>query len=160
LVELMDGRIWVESAVGFGSSFHFHARFGVQENPMPRRMFRAEELKGLRMLVVDDNASSREILSTMARHFGFHADVASDGLEAMAQVAEAEQVGNAYDLVLMDWKMPVMDGVECVRRMRSKEGGQPPSVIMVTAYGRDEALSEAHKQGVELKAVMTKPVTA
>ncbi|MBF0192646.1 MAG: response regulator [Magnetococcales bacterium] len=159
LVELMQGRIWVESVVGQGSSFHFHARFGLQANPMPRRMFRADELTGLRVLVVDDNAAAREILSTMARHFGLEVDVASDGQEALSQVAGAELKGLPYDLVLMDWKMPVMDGVECVRRVQKEGTVHPPSVIMVTAYGREEALNEAQRRGVEVRSVVTKPVT-
>ncbi|MDO8930966.1 MAG: PAS domain S-box protein, partial [Rhodocyclaceae bacterium] len=76
LVEMMNGRIWVESEAGKGSTFHFHARFGLQKEPMPRRMFRADELLGLRVLVVDDNASAREILSTMAKTFGLEVDAA------------------------------------------------------------------------------------
>ncbi|MBF0627119.1 MAG: PAS domain S-box protein [Magnetococcales bacterium] len=159
LVELMQGRIWVESAVGQGSSFHFHARFGVQTNPASRRQFRADELQGLRVLVVDDNASAREIFSTMVRHFGFDADVVQDGQQALERVAAADREGRPYDLVLMDWKMPLMDGVTCVHRMREEGDGHPPLVIMVTAYGRDEALNEARNQGIELQAVMTKPVT-
>ncbi|MBF0273547.1 MAG: PAS domain S-box protein [Magnetococcales bacterium] len=159
LVEMMNGRIWVESVVGQGSGFHFHARFGLQSNPMPRRMFRADELTGLRVLVVDDNAAAREILSTMARNFGLEVDVASDGQEALSLVAGAELKGLPYDLVLMDWKMPLMDGVECVRRVQQEGVAHPPSVIMVTAYGREEALNEAQRRGVEVRSVVTKPVT-
>jgi len=159
LVELMQGRIWVESVAGKGSTFHFHARFGIQDNPQPRRMFRAEELLGLRLLVVDDNATAREILSTMARTFGLDVDVARDGAQGLRMVQEADAKALPYDLVLMDWKMPVMDGVETLARLRAQELDHVPTVIMVTGYGREEALSTASQRGVALSSVLTKPVT-
>ena len=158
LVELMQGKIWVESQPGVGSVFHFHARFGVQTNPQPRRMFKADELRGLRVLVVDDNASAREILATMAHNFGLAVDVATDGTQALDLLAHAEKNALPYNLVLMDWKMPVMDGVETIRRLQGMS--LVPSVIMVTAYGREEALGSAQQRGVTLKTVLTKPVTA
>jgi two-component system sensor histidine kinase/response regulator len=160
LVELMNGRIWVESEAGKGSSFHFHAHFGLQKEPMARRMFKAEELLGVRVLVVDDNASAREILSTMARTFGLEVDVAWDGKQALQMIAEAEKKELPYDLVLMDWKMPGMDGVETVQRLQDEHLTKTPSVIMVTAYGREEALGDAEQRGVVLKTVLTKPVTS
>ena len=160
LVELMQGRIWVESEAGKGSVFHFHARFGLQADPMPRRMFRADELLGVRVLVVDDNASAREILSAMARNFGLEVDVAWDGKQALEMVTAAEKKSLPYDLVLMDWKMPVMDGVETVQHLQNEHLARIPAVIMVTAYGREEAMSSADGHGVVLKSVLTKPVTA
>ncbi|MFA7292203.1 MAG: PAS domain S-box protein, partial [Rhodocyclaceae bacterium] len=160
LVEMMHGKIWVESEPGKGSTFHFHARFGLQDDPMPRRMFRADELLGLRVLVVDDNASAREILSSMARTFGLEVDVAEDGKQALNLLAEAEKKELPYDLVLMDWKMPVMDGVETVKHLQESVLARTPAVIMVTAYGREEALSSAEQRGVVLRSVLTKPVTS
>ena len=159
LVELMKGRIWVESEPGKGSSFHFHAHFGVQTEPQPRRMFRADELLGLRVLVVDDNAAAREILSTMARTFGLEVDVAWDGKQALELVAQADKKALPYDLVLMDWKMPVMDGVEAVRQLQGEQLSRVPTVIMVTAFGREEAMGSAQARGVTLNSVLTKPVT-
>ncbi|WP_018989337.1 response regulator [Aromatoleum toluclasticum] len=160
LVEMMKGRIWVESAVGRGSTFHFTARFGLQAEPMARRMFRADELQGVRVLVVDDNASAREILSAMVRHFGLAVDVAWDGSQALDMIAAADARHTPYDLVLMDWKMPVIDGVEAVRRLQAGHPTRLPAVIMITAYGREEALGSAELRGVTVKSALTKPVTA
>lgn len=160
LVELMQGRIWVESEAGKGSTFHFHGRFGVQREPMQRRMFRADELMGVRVLVVDDNASAREILSGMARIFGLEVDAAWDGQQALQMIAEAEKKALPYDLVLMDWKMPVMDGVETVQRLQDEHLTKTPAVIMVTAYGREEAMGSAEQRGVVINTVLTKPVTS
>ena len=160
LVELMQGSIWVESTPGAGSVFHFRAKFKQQSEPMPRRMYRAEELLGVRVLVVDDNAAAREILSTMARRFGLEVDVARDGQEGLHMVQSAHAKQLAYEVVLMDWKMPVMDGVETVRRLQSMNEGSVPAVIMVTAFGRDEAMGAAQSRGALVNAVLTKPITS
>jgi two-component system, sensor histidine kinase and response regulator len=160
LVEMMQGRIWVESALNKGSCFHFVARFGLQQSPQPRRMFRADELLGTRVLVVDDNASAREILSTMAKTFGLEVDTAWDGREAFRMVSEADKKDLGYDVVLMDWKMPGMDGVETMHMLQNESLNRMPTVIMVTAYGREEAVSAAQSRGVKPSTVLTKPVTS
>ncbi|HEX5344998.1 MAG TPA: response regulator [Duganella sp.] len=159
LVALMGGEIWVESKPGVGTIFHFTARFGLQKEAKPRRMFRADELAGVRVLVVDDNASAREILSTMARTFGLEVDVAPSGLHALDMVAQSERQQLPYDVILMDWKMPGLDGIETVGRLRQAGLERLPAVIMVTAYGREEAMTSAVGRGVSVHSVLTKPVT-
>jgi PAS domain S-box-containing protein len=160
LVELMDGRIWVESAAGQGSTFHFTARFGTQAEAAPRRTAEREKLRGLRVLVADDNASAREIILGMVRNLGLEADSVVNGAQALAKIAEAKKTGTPYDLLLIDWKMPVMDGIEAVRQLQEELRIDLPSVIMLTAYGRQEAMISAERNGVGLKSVLTKPVTA
>ena len=162
LVDMMDGRIWAESVPGQGSTFHFHARLGVQTAPFVRRELYADDLNGLRVLVVDDNELARDILVTIASQFGVDVDTASAGGEALMMMAAAAAAagGHPYDLVLMDWKMPTMDGVETVRRLQEYAAVDSfPAVIMVTACGREGALNAAEKSGVRFNAVLTKPVT-
>ncbi|WP_197047245.1 response regulator [Paucibacter sp. KBW04] len=158
LVEMMGGRIWFESEPGRGSCFHFHARFGLQTSPSERLAFTADELQGLRLLVVDDNVCARTIFLGMAEDLGLQVEMAKDGIEALAMIEAAQQASRGYDLVLMDWQMPGMNGVDCVRRLQD-DLSQLPAVIMVTAYGREEALKAARSQGAQLRSVLIKPVT-
>ena len=159
LVELMRGQIWAESVYGHGSTFHFHATFRLQAEPKPRRMFRADELHGVRMLVVDDNASARMILATIGQSFGMQTDVARDAATGLSMIRAAEDQGLPYDVTLMDWKMPAVDGITALEQLQKIRQQERPVVIMVTAFGRDEAQSAAEQQGVALSSVLNKPVT-
>ena len=159
LVEMMDGRIWAESVEGQGSTFHFHARFGLRPPAALRRMPSADELRGVRALVVDDNASSREIIGQTASAFGLAADTAPDGETALRLYADAEAAGRPYQIMLLDWRMPGMDGIACAEKIQRMRGPHGPVVIMVTAFGREDARQAAAGRGVRLKSVLTKPVT-
>ena len=160
LVELMNGRIWVDSEAGKGSVFHFHAQFGLQQQVQPRQLFHSGEITGLRALIVDDNAAAREILSAMATAFGLAVDVARNGQQALTLIADAQRLARPYDLLLMDWQMPTMDGIECARRLQADVSlAKSPAVILITAYGRDDARGEAEQRSVHIDSVLTKPVT-
>ncbi|MEI6669773.1 MAG: response regulator [Acidobacteriota bacterium] len=157
LVEMMGGEIGVVSKPGAGSTFFFTARFGVQTD-QPSRSVSPEDVQGLRILVVDDNASARGILQGILTSFRFSATAVRSGADAMAELAEAQREGRPYGLVLMDWKMPEMDGLETVRRIRAAPAlSQTPAFIMVTAYSRDELLHQA--AGVPIEGVLVKPVS-
>ena len=158
LTELMQGDIWVESEAGVGSTFHFTAVFDKQQNAAPKRLGDNTELGALRILIVDDNATAREILSTILSGFGFEVVQANTGDEALALLQEADK-NEPYDLVFMDWKMPEKDGVETTAELQqNKLIENVPTVIMVTAYGREELSNAAN--GLNLSGFLTKPVTA
>lgn len=159
LVELMNGKIWVESELGKGSTFHFHAQFGLHENAKTERIFNADELHSLRVLVVDDNASAREILSSMVSANGMEVEVASNGNQSINEVIEKIGSSHAYDLVLMDWKMPGLDGIETSIQLREKCLEKTPPIILVTAFNQEEAIAKANDRGAILQMVLTKPLT-
>ncbi len=159
LVELMDGRIWAESEPGKGSTFHFTATFGRPPARPRRRMVRADELAGVRVLIVDDNAYARESLAAMVRSLGMDAETAADGETALTRLDTGKTSGEHFSVVLLDWKMPTLDGVTCARRIRELSGPGVPTVIMVSAFGRDELRTAVEQAGLTLEGFLTKPVS-
>ncbi len=161
LVRLMGGNIGVNSTPGRGSHFFFTARFGLQAggapNPPPLRL---GAMSGARILIVDDNDAAREVILGMSLSLGLRAEAVADGPQAIAAVAAASAAANPFHLVLLDWKMPGMDGVECARRIRdTSQLHPPPTVLMLTAFGREEALQQLASQQITISGVLTKPVT-
>ncbi|MBU3593708.1 response regulator [Polynucleobacter sp. 71A-WALBACH] len=156
LVEMMDGRIWVESEAGKGSVFHFQVKLGVQDGSSQRQITKAEELLGVKVLVADDNASAREILVSMVSGLGMEVAEARDGLMALEMIGQ-HSLDKPFDLVLMDWQMPKMDGMQAARKLMDIAGA--PAVIMVTSFGKEDAINSAELQKINLDHVLTKPVT-
>ncbi len=157
LTELMGGAIEVQSSPGRGSTFRFSARLGVAAAARARPVPKVAEWAARRVLVVDDNAASREIMTAALRHLGMDAEQAESGASALRVSARAEAENRPFDLVLMDWKMPDMDGIACARELTRRGGGEP-KIVLATAFGRDDATAAAAAAEVRVAASLTKPV--
>jgi len=156
LAEMMNGEFEVVSTPGKGSCFSFTAEFGVQAEKHENVLKSPDVLKKMRVLVVDDNSVSREILGEALESFSFQVTKAASGEEAITEL-ENTAPENPYKLLLMDWKMPGMDGIEAVRRIKLNDKlANLPGIIMVTAYAREEVKSEAAKIGLD--SLLIKPV--
>ena len=156
LVNMMGGEIWVESEPGKGSEFIFTAKFGLARKVARRHLVPSVDLRGMRVLVVDDNASSREILQTLLESMSFEVTAAASAEEGIAEL-EKDAKDRPYKLVVMDWKMPGMDGIkasEVIKRHPSLP--QKPKIIIATAYGREEVMQRSEKVGVD--GFLLKPV--
>jgi two-component system, sensor histidine kinase and response regulator len=155
LVDMMGGQIWLETDPGKGSRFTFTIWLGVSEQRRKPKRVIPECLNNLKVLVVDDNASSTEIIAGALRQLPFRVDSVSSAREALELVAR-EDTTDPYGLVLMDWKMPDMDGIEATRRIKNDSNlRNTPVVIIVTAYGREEVRTGSEASGAE--AFLLKP---
>jgi two-component system sensor histidine kinase/response regulator len=156
LAELMGGDVGVESEYGKGSTFWFSARLGL--GTAPRREFVPNpDLRGRRALVVDDNDHARAVFADMLADMTFVVNQAGSGAAAVEEVRRAAQAGHPYDVVYLDWRMPGMDGMECARRIRALGLDATPMFLMVTAFGREDVIREAHRSGIQ--NVLVKPVS-
>jgi len=158
IVEMMGGEIGAESELGKGSTFYFTVNLDLQENPQRKPVPAMKNLSERRVLVVDDSFSSREILRQELEDMGLRSGTADCGDAALEELVRAAESGDPYDLVLMDWKMPGNNGIQVVRLLRGcRELSYIPTVIMVTAYGREEIMEEAQAEGIS--HFLIKPVS-
>ncbi|WP_161984401.1 response regulator [Mariprofundus erugo] len=157
LVSAMNGDIRVESEAGVGSTFHFNVCMEVQPNNQRRWM--ADDIHGLRVLVVDDNDASRRALSHAFAGFGTHVSEAASGLQAIELIERADQE-TPFDLVLMDWKMPRMDGVKTTRIIQNNSDiRHQPKIMMLTSFGEEQLQSYMHHSNIKLDGMVAKPVS-
>jgi CheY-like chemotaxis protein len=156
LVEMMDGSIWVESEYGHGSTFCFTGWFGIGTAAKAQRAL-IPGLAAVRVLVVDDNTSAREILSDMLAQFAVRTECVSSGNDALRELLAADSQ-DPYGLVLMDWQMPGMDGLETSRAIkRGSSLRNVPKIIIITGLGGEEVRLQAEEMGIE--GFLQKPVT-
>ncbi|WP_428560335.1 MAG: response regulator [Solidesulfovibrio sp. DCME] len=153
LVELMGGSLDVESAPGLGSEFSFTLELPLAPATQTYCRENAEAMAGMGVLVVDDNATSRQILSDDLLSMRFTVTTAESGEKALEVL---HRMDSAIRVVLLDWKMPGMDGTTCAKHIQAMDLERRPVVIMVTAFGREEVRREAENIGVD--GFLLKPV--
>ena len=153
LVTKMGGDIWVTSTQGKGSTFFFYVDLAVGASR--KQNTKLDALDGQHVLVVDDNESARLIFTDMLTQFGMKVDVLASGEAALQHLLSDH--APRYDLILMDWKMPGLDGIETSRRLaKAKAKSQLPTIVMVTSFGREEASVQA--KGAGIVNLITKPI--
>ncbi|MFZ1493685.1 MAG: response regulator [Candidatus Competibacter denitrificans] len=156
LAELMGGAVGVESEYRRGSLFWFTARTVVVGSDGNARALHPD-LRGLRVMVVDDNESARLVLTDVLNTLSFKVTAVSSGPEALRELRTADGVGKPYALVYLDWRMPEMDGLQTAMRINDLTLTLPPGMIMLTAYDREEVREHASQLGI--REGMTKPIT-
>ena len=157
LASRMGGTVGVESTLGQGSTFWFTVRLVKSTNAAaPARVLRTD-LHGKRALVVDDNETARQVLADVLRSMGLAAEAVASGADALTALSHSEGGKPPYDLLLLDWQMPEMDGIALAKRIRVDHPAHPMPILMVTAYGREELLKSA--EGIGIHDVLIKPVS-
>lgn len=149
-VDMMGGKIWVESVLGEGSEFIFEVN--LLENTPKQREYANFEHKNV--LIVDDTPSWQIIISKLLKNFNINITVANNGAEALSLICEQS---SHFDLVLMDWKMPKLDGIETTRILKDQcRNNNVPTVIMISAYSAADILQKA--KGVGIDIFLKKPI--
>ncbi len=158
LTELMGGRTWVDSTPGRGSTFHTVLPFERRSDAAVVEPARAHlsSLKGIRALVVDDNATNRWILHDVLARWGMHTTTAEDGPSALEAVDTAAAANEPFALVVVDHQMPVMNGLEVITRIRERSDEAAPVLLLLSSVGQNQDAARLSALGVA--ASLTKPV--
>ena len=156
IVEMMDGELEVNSVPGEGTEFLFNAFFSNAEDSVEYGRI-IENVQGKRAMLVDDSEAARMVLNEMLQSLGFEVLIASNAEEALKIYKKEKEQNNSFSLMVIDWQMPGMDGLELVKELKSLTGKDTPAVLMVTAFGK-EVVREAGKNG-EVEGLLIKPIT-
>ncbi|HKX44184.1 MAG TPA: CHASE domain-containing protein [Burkholderiaceae bacterium] len=163
LVGLMGGELHLRSALGAGSKFHFRLRVPVALESDDTPAVLRPDVGPLRALIVDDNASAREVFAGMAESLGWQADVATSGAQAIMLATARAVEGRPYETVFIDWQMPDLDGWQTCRRLLNSaqtSGQAAPLLFMVTSHGREALAQRSADEQAILSSFLVKPVTA
>jgi len=157
LIEMMHGRIWVESELGRGSSFHFTARFGIQRLvPAQTQSVEMSMLQGLPVWVVDDNATNRRILKEILASCGMNPRLFDNGEAVLTALGEFKLPGQLVPLIILDVQMPDMDGFAVVEQIKQLPNFTMPKIIMMTSAGIRGDAARCRELGIA--AYLSKPV--
>ena len=153
----MQGRLWVESEEGRGSTFHFTARVGPGVGVARGPWLTRPALDGLRVLIIDDNATNRFVLREMVHRWGMRPTTADGGERALEAIREATIQDDPYHVVLLDCHMPHIDGFMVAERIRGNPGLRDVTILMLTSAERSSDVRRCRELG--LAAYLVKPVT-
>ena len=157
LVQMMGGRIWVESALGQGSTFHFTASFGVSQAAGCAIPLEKAQLKGMRVLVVDDNLTNRRILEILLAGWGMQPALAGGGAEALRTLRQASEANQPFPLVMTDANMPGMDGFQLAEEIRKNPGLSGTAILMLTSAAQRGDAARCREMGLD--GYLTKPAS-
>ncbi len=157
LVKMMDGRIWVKSSEEKGSVFHFVVRFGTVKTPAPRMLpAELQDLRGLQVLIVDDNVTNRFILREMTKNWGMKPTAVSGGHAALQALDQAQKMDSPFSLILVDGNMPEMDGFSLVERIKTTPTLARSTIMMLTSAGNHGDITRCRELGIA--AYLLKPI--
>ncbi len=157
LINLMNGDIELTSEVGVGSTFSFELNFKINEEEDLNKYKVPDEIKGSTVLIVDDNKAFSNISSNQLRSFGLAADIALTGSKALSMIDSAYNQGKGYDIVLLNWDMPGVNGVETAEAIINKKYQNPPKIIMTIAHSSDQIINEIEQLGIN--NLLIKPIS-
>ncbi len=155
IVNMMDGEIWVDSKPGEGSVFFFTARFKTIANDVLSESVVPNELKNFKVLIVEDNLSVLEIMKELVESFGFRTEIAKSAEEALSAYHRSVRMEH-FDLIIMDFKLPDMDGITVSEKIKKETRIKAPPIIIISGYIRENDIRRAKEVGVE--SYLIKPI--